>query len=187
MNLAWGDSRTNPFITNVGLVTSNGSYGENVMSAEWTHYVSYAPAYIVVNIKPIAATADNIIESKEFGVSLASINQNVFASVAGMNSGKNVDKIAALKELGFEFYAAKKINAPMVKNAAMNAECKLVKYEPLGDRFMFVGEIVEITASETDESLAYHDGKYYELGKNIRKSSEEEFVRISEVVKKHTR
>lgn len=51
----------------------------------------------------------------------------MLSSVAGGSSGKNTDKIGALKELGFKFFKAKKIDVLMVEDAAMNAECRLVK------------------------------------------------------------
>ncbi len=31
------DDRINKFVTNVGLVTSNGPHGQNIMACEWTH------------------------------------------------------------------------------------------------------------------------------------------------------
>ncbi len=34
---------------------------------------------------------------------------------------------------------------PMIQDAAMNAECRLMKQEELGDHIMFVGEVVEIS------------------------------------------
>src|SRR3989344_1725210 len=109
MDLPWGDEKTVQFITNVGLITSTGPYGDNIMAAEWTHHVSYSPGLIAVCIGLNKATLENIRATKEFGVSIAATDQNVIASVAGGSSGKNVDKIKALKELGFKFYRANKI------------------------------------------------------------------------------
>ena len=36
----------------------------------------------------------------------------------------------------------------MIRGAAMNAECKLLKQEEIGDHIMFVGEVTEISADE---------------------------------------
>ena len=46
MDLPWGDEKTTKFVTNVGLITSNGPYGYNIIAAEWTHQVSYSPSLI---------------------------------------------------------------------------------------------------------------------------------------------
>ena len=96
MNIEWGDERLQ-VVTGVGLITSNGKHGNNIMAAEWTHHVSYDPGLIAVHIGNHKATAQNISETKEFGVSIASEKQNVISSIAGGQSGKDYDKIAALK------------------------------------------------------------------------------------------
>jgi len=70
MDLAWGDEKTRQFITNVGLVTSRGPFGDNIMACEWTHHVSYSPGLVAVCIGPSKATHANIKSSKEFGSSL---------------------------------------------------------------------------------------------------------------------
>lgn len=184
MNLPWGDARSNKFVTNVGLITSFGPYGHNIMSAEWTHHISYSPGLIAVNISPNDATHANIMKTKEFGVNLCSDEQNVISSIAGGYTGKDVDKISALKELGFEFYKAKKINCVMVKYAALNAECRLVKAIELGDHTMFVGEVVGSTATEK-QPLAYHAGKYWFLEKTIQKPPQDELDKIRSVIEKH--
>lgn len=187
MDLPFNDPRTRKFVTNVGLITSDGPNGPNVMAAEWTHHISYGPSYIAVFVHPEDATAENIKKTKEFGVNLASEAQNVVASVAGGSSGHDVDKIGALKELGVEFYKAKKIKPPMIKGAAMNAECKVVKQEALGDHIMFVGEVVEISADENIQPIVYHNGRYWKIGERIQKPPEDELNRIREVVQKHAK
>ena len=57
MDIQWNDRRTRQFVTNVGLITSDGPYGADVMSAEWTHHMSYSPCLIAVNIRGHDATA----------------------------------------------------------------------------------------------------------------------------------
>ena len=50
MDLPWGDEISNKFITNVGLITSDGPFGADVMACEWTHHISYSPGLIAVCI-----------------------------------------------------------------------------------------------------------------------------------------
>src|SRR3989344_5054157 len=66
MDLPWGDPRSIQFITNVGLITSDGPNGPDIMSSEWTHHISYNPGLIAVCIRPGGATHENIRSSKEF-------------------------------------------------------------------------------------------------------------------------
>lgn len=185
MDLPWGDERTVQFVTNVGLITSTGPYGQNIMSAEWTHHVSYSPGLIAVCIGPGKATYENIRTTKEFGVNIAATDQNVIASIAGGSSGKETDKVKVLEALGYGFYKAKKIKSPMVKGAALNVECRLFKEIPLGDHTMFVGEVVEASLGSGKEPLAYHKGRYWKLTEALEKPEEEERERIRKLLEKY--
>ena len=185
MNLPWGDERTKQFVTNVGLITSNGPYGYNIMAAEWTHHVSYKPGLIAVCINPNDATHANIAKTKEFGVNLCAYDQNVISSVAGGNSGKSVNKMEALKELGFKFFKAKKINVLMVEGASVQLECKLVKTLKLGDHTTFVGEVIEAYLLSGKAPIVYYNQKYWKIGDNIPKPAPEEIERINSVIEKH--
>src|SRR3990172_4728688 len=168
MDLALDDERTGKFVTNVGLITSDGPYGSNIMAAEWTHHVSYAPSLIATCIRPRDATYANVMETKEFGVNLCAFDQSVISSISGGKTGKVVDKIKVLKELGIEFHPAQNINVLMVKGAAMSAECKLFKTIELGDHTMFVGEVVHISITGK-KPLVYHDGEYWILCESLQK------------------
>ena len=178
--ISYGTDAASKFVTNVGLITSAGPHGDNIMAAEWTNHVSYSPSLLSVHVGKGKATEGNIKASGEFGVSLAAADQNVVSSVAGRFTGKEVDKIAVLKALGFGFYKAKKIKVLMVEGAALNIECKVVKVVELGDHTMFVGEAIEATASEK-EPLLYHGGKYFEVGKRIEKPTKDYLEKIDEL------
>ncbi len=185
MDLPWNDERSNKFITNVGLITTNGPYGADVMACEWTHHVSYRPGLIAVCIGPNKATHENIKQTKEFGVNLCSTDQSIMSSVAGGYTASRYNKINALKELGFEFYEAKKIKATMIKGAAVNIECILSNAIPLGDHTTFVGEVMEASNNPDKVPLAYYGGKYFILNTNVVKPSQEERERMRKVIEKH--
>lgn len=184
MDLDYGSKEASKFVTNVGLITSNGKHGNNIMAVEWTHHISYSPGLIAIHISEDCATYENIKESKEFGINICSTGQGVMSSVSGNYSGKSFDKIKALEELGFSFYKAKKINALMVENASMNAECKLVKEIELGDHLMLVGEAIETKTTESIP-LALHNGRYWVLDKTLPKRTDEERTKIRNTVEKH--
>lgn len=185
MNLPWGDERTKQFVTNVGLITSNGPHGNNIMACEWTHHISYEPGLIAVCINPNDATHDNIVKTKEFGVNLCAYDQNVISSVSGGSSGKNIDKIEALKELGFKFLKGKRTDVLMVEGASLQLECKLAKKIKLGSHTMFVGEVIESYPVTGKQPLVYHNQKYWRLGENIPRPQQEETERIQGIVEKH--
>ena len=183
MNIPWASAGAFKFVTNVGLITSDGPHGPNIMSAEWTHQVSYNPGLIAVCLGPNKATTENIQKAKKFGVNIAAVDQNVIASVSGGSTGKEVNKISALKELGFTFYTGKN-GLLLVEGAALNAECKLFQEIPLGDHSMFVGEVTELNITKK-EPLAYHQGKYWKLTETIPKPSDKERERMMKIVEKY--
>lgn len=184
MDLPWSDPRTSIFVTNVGLITSDGPIGPNIMAAEWTHQISYTPGLIAIFIRSNHATAENIVAQGEFGVNLASSSQNVIASIAGNDTGYEVDKIKVLENLGVTFYQAKKIKTIMLKGAALNAECKLIKQIVLGDHNMFVGEILEVSEG-SEIPLVYYRRKYWKLEKNIPKPEKIALKKIDQLIQKY--
>ncbi len=187
MDLPWGDEKTIQFVTNVGLITTSGPHGDNVMAAEWTHHVSYSPGLIAVCVGLGKATAENIEATGFFGVNIAADDQNVFASIAGGSSGKDVNKVAALKDLGYKFYSAEKINTLMVDGAVLNLECKLVNKVVLGDHIMFVGEIQKASMNKDKKPLVYHGLKFWKITEAIQKPDDKELERIKMAVEKHTK
>jgi hypothetical protein len=101
MDLPWGDPRSNKFATSIGLITSNGPRDHDILACEWTHHLSYRPGLIAVSLGPTKATVENIRSSREFGINLCATDQTIAASVAGGYSGRDYDKINALKDLDF--------------------------------------------------------------------------------------
>lgn len=185
MNLPWGDERSNVFLTNVGIVTSDGPNGPNVMSVEWTHHISHEPGLIAICIGPKTATAENINATKEFAINFAATDQNVLCSITGKSSGHDVDKVKVLEELGVKFIPAKTIKALLIQGAAMHAECKLSKVVECGDHSMFIGEVIEASVNKDKEPLIYHKGKYWKVGAKIEKPSKDELDGVQKLVEKY--
>jgi flavin reductase (DIM6/NTAB) family NADH-FMN oxidoreductase RutF len=192
MDLGWGNPKASKFVTNVGLITSNGPNGQNIMAAEWTYYVSYSPALISVHIgggnSPSGkATTENIKASKEFGVNIASQEQNVFSSIAGGSSGREIDKVGMLKEMGAQFYNGKKIKAPMLSGCCTNAECKVIEIKEVGDHIMLIGEVVEIESDLAKLPLVYSGNKYWKLGEHIGKPEQSVLDKIEALKLKYAK
>ena len=166
------DTHNKPFVTNVGLITSNGSFGYDIMACEWTNMISYDPGLILLAIRKHKATFANILETKEFGVCITAFDQNVVSSVAGDSSGRAVDKIKLLEEIGVKFYKAKDIDVYMVEGTSLNVECKLVKHIDIGDHPLLIGEVISAQTSDK-EPIIYHQGKYWRVGEKIEKPPQE--------------
>ena len=184
MDLPWGDPRSNKFATSIGLITSNGPHGPDIMACEWTHHLSYRPGLIAVSLGPTKATVENIKLSKEFGINLCATDQTIIASVAGGYTGRDYNKINALKELGFQFYQGEKINVLMVRGASLNAECKLFNEVTFGDHIMLIGTVLNAIHNPEKESLIYNNGKYWSL-QSIAKPSQEKRQSVKDILDKH--
>lgn len=172
------------FITNVGLITSNGPIGHNIMACEWTHQISYSPGKIAVCIKKTNnETVQNIRSSKVFGVNLCAFDQALIPLVAGLNKGTEVDKISALRDLGFLFHPAKHIDVLLVSGASLNAELHLVEELDVGSHTMFIGEVVDVLTNEK-ESLAYG---YHKMGSVIPIPffSDEKMQEVKKIIEKN--
>lgn len=148
------------FATTVGLITTKGSKGRNVMAAEWTMHISYEPMLIAVFVHD-SPTYWNIQETQVFGVNIASDDQAELVNIAGGYSGTEIDKLGIPNI--FKTYDAKHIDVPMIKGCALNAECKVTMIEKIGDHIMVVGEAVSATFDEKKFPLIYTRGNYRKL------------------------
>ncbi|MEP0826186.1 MAG: flavin reductase family protein, partial [Nitrososphaera sp.] len=148
------------FATTVGLITTKGSKGRNVMAAEWTMHISYEPMLIAVFVHD-SPTYWNIQETQVFGVNIASDDQAELVNIAGAYSAREIDKLSIPGI--FETYDARHIDVPMIKGCVLNAECKVTMIEKIGDHIMVVGEAVSATFDEEKLPLIYTRGSYRKL------------------------
>lgn len=187
MDLAFGTPESTSFVTNIGLITSDGPIGPNITTIEWTHHISYKPGLIAICVDVGDATEENIMATKEFGVNLAADDQNVLASLSGNTKGRQIDKIGFLRELGFTFIPARSIKALLVEGACLQLECKLVQQLLPGNRTVFIGEVLAANAFPEKSPLIYHRRKFWKFGEQIPKPGAEELEKQKALIEKHRR
>jgi flavin reductase (DIM6/NTAB) family NADH-FMN oxidoreductase RutF len=167
------------FATTVALVTTSGRrYGSNVMAAEWTMQVSYDPMIIAVFLHR-SPTYWNIVESKSFGVNIASEEQAELVNIAGGYSGTEIQKFAIPGT--FDTYPGKMIKVPMIRKCALNAECKVTKIQKVGDHVMVLGKVLAAKFDDSKLPLIYTRANYRRVSRskipsgrrNVRISSEQ--------------
>jgi len=192
MDLPEGSEFRGQFVTNVGLITTRGKKGDNIMTAAWTDIHSYSPWILSVSIGEEKISQKNVIENGEFGISIAADDQNVISSIAGASHGEQVNKISVLKELGYEFFRGKKAKVLLVKGATLNVECKLIKKVKTGDMATLeiqydakISEIEEIssrTKEDTNTSILYKE-RDLESTKSIIKVSKRDLTELENSIK----
>ncbi|MGI0065500.1 MAG: flavin reductase family protein [Nitrosotalea sp.] len=153
------------------MITSRGTKGPNIMAAEWVIQISYSPILIAIFIHNGSQTIKNIEKTKEFGVNVASKDQTTEVNVAGGYSGTEIDKLK-IKNV-FETIKPQKIKTPMILGCTINAECKLVRMEKIGDHVMLVGKVVHIKHDDTKSPLMYHKGRYFALDSTVEPDRKE--------------
>lgn len=135
-----------------------GTYDEdgnaNVMNIAWGGQCG--PKHIAINIglpEVEKKTLKNIKVKKEFTVSYATKDTMEISDYFGLFSGNVVDKIA---EAEVNVEKAENVDAPIIAEYPLTAECKLVEMNEndLGEMHI-IGEIVNISA---DESILDNDG-----------------------------
>ncbi|HEY3095067.1 MAG TPA: flavin reductase family protein [Nitrososphaera sp.] len=151
------------FATTVGLITTKGKNGQNVMAAEWTMHTSYDPMLIAVFVHE-SPTYWNIDETKVFGINIASDDQADLVNIAGGYSGTEIDKLAIPHT--FKTYRAKHIDIPMIRRCVLNAECRVTAIQKIGDHIMVVGEAVSAQFDEKKFPLIYTRGNYWKLSRS---------------------
>ena len=122
----------------------------NAMNVAWggIHYDDQIAMCISAGHK----TTANILASKAFTVSMATVDMLTPCDYVGVASGNKVaDKFA---KAGFTALKSEFVNAPLIKELPMALECNLISYDP--ESCTLIGQIVNVSA---DESILGEDGK----------------------------
>ncbi len=109
------------------------------MIASMTTKCSNTPPMMAVAISNEGHTHKLIRESKEFVIAVPNKGLEKEIEFFGSTSGKEVDKF---KETKLATVPAQCIKTPLIRDATVNFECKLVGEMPVGDHILFVGEVL---------------------------------------------
>ena len=97
-------------------------------------------------------TVKNLLITKAFTVSMATVEQMVACDYVGIVSGnREPDKFV---KAGFHATKSEFVNAPLIDELPMAVECELISYDP--ETCHLVGRIVNVSA---DESILDEKGK----------------------------
>ena len=117
----------------------------NIMTAAWGGICCSTPPCVAVSLRKATYTYGNIVQQGGFTINIPSEDFAVQADYFGMVSGKKADKFA---ETGLTPIRSTLVNAPYIKEFPLVLECKLVHQIELGLHTQFVGEILDVKASE---------------------------------------
>lgn len=136
----------------------------NACPQAWTMYAGDGGGYYVIfSLLKRAHTYKNILRGKEFVVNFPSSDEFRKCMDTIKNNELDVDEITAS---GLTVEAAKKVNAPRIKECFLNMECKLGWHKPLHSGSLwhvFAGEVVHV-AIDSGRSKFNRNGRYGDNG-----------------------
>ena len=150
----------------------------NIITVAWTGIINTDPAIVYISVRPTRFSYDIIKKSKEFVINLTDENLVYAVDWCGVKTGKNLDKF---KEMKLTKERAEFIKCPMIREASVSIECKVIEIKELGSHHMFIAKVLAIHADNKfiDKNgafdiskcnlVAYANGGYYSLGKKYGK------------------
>lgn len=115
----------------------------NYVTIAWFTMVHPKPPYVLVAMNKVHYTNAGVKENGTFSVNIPSSEMAEKTDYCGLVSGRKYDK----SDL-FETFYGKLKTAPMVKECAFSAECRLVQTVDLPMEELFIGEIVAAYSEE---------------------------------------
>ena len=124
----------------------------NAMNAAWGGI--FTDEHLGICISEGHKTTKNILSTRAFTVSMATVEQIAACDYVGIVSGnREADKFA---KAGFTALRSEVVNAPIIEQLPMTLECELVSYDEESNHL--VGRIVNVSADErilTDGKIDY--------------------------------
>lgn len=124
----------------VAIITARWNGKQNVMAAGWHSVISMEPPIYGVAIAQERYTHHLVKESGIFGVQFLPAECTEWIQQAGVWSGQEMDKYAAI---GLPFDQALRIDVPLLTDAYIAYECRVLDVQSYGDHDWFVGAIVQ--------------------------------------------
>ena len=158
------------------LVSSGTMKKSNILTVAWTGIINTNPAIVYVSIRPERYSYNLIKESKEFVINLTNEDLVFETDWCGVKSGRDFDKF---KEMKLTKQKGKFVKCPLIKEAPVSIECRVIEEKQYGSHVCFIAEVLSIDASNKycDKNgafdiskcnlIAYANGGYYSLGKKL--------------------
>ena len=116
----------------------------NFMTVAYCSIIESKPVMIMVSSAKSHYTNDGIKENNSFSVNVPSADMTAATDYVGIYSGKKIDKSKV-----FDVFYGELKTAPMISEAPINHECKLIKTVDLSiNHDIFIGEVIQTYIKE---------------------------------------
>jgi flavin reductase (DIM6/NTAB) family NADH-FMN oxidoreductase RutF len=124
----------------VAMVTSRWNGRQNVMAAGWHSHISIEPPIYGVAVGKERFTHSLIQGSGVFAAHFLPAEKSHWIQQVGVASGHDMDKFAAL---GIEYQDGLTADVPILSDAYVAFECRVIDAQSYGDHDWFVGAITQ--------------------------------------------
>lgn len=131
----------------LAIATYNEDGSVNVMTAAWGGICQETPAGICIDLDKAHKTTANILRTKAFTVSFATVDTIAATDYFGIVSGNKEPK--KFEKSGLSARKSEFVDAPIVEEYKVALECRLFETNELPNDMRIVGEIVNVCADES--------------------------------------
>ena len=158
------------------LISSGTMEESNLCTVAWTGIINTDPAMCYISLRETRYSYELIKKYKEFVINLTNERLAYATDWCGVRSGRNFDKF---KEMKLTKEPGKFVKCPLVGEAPVSIECKVVGMKKLGSHTMIMAKVLSIDADDKYidkkgafdiskcDLIAYANGGYYALGKKL--------------------
>ncbi len=160
------------------MVSCGNMEKSNIITVAWTGILNTNPAMCYISVRPERYSYNLIKESGEFVINLTTSDLTYATDWCGVKTGLKVDKF---KSMNLTKEKSTYVSCPSIKESPVSIECKVKEIKDLGSHHMFIADVLSIDADEKYidstgafditkcDLIAYANGKYFELGEQVRK------------------
>lgn len=134
------------------ITTVNSLKVVNAAPMDFTSPVSFDPPMMMICLKPMIRTYQNIEEKKEFVINILS---RQYADEVLRCATRYPNGINKLEQVGLNTFSSVIVKPPRIKEAKIWIECKYVDEKSVGDHVAVFGQVLVVEAK--DEVI--HDGE----------------------------
>lgn len=130
----------------IALITAKSGDVQNVMTCGWHSYLSANPPIYGIAVGKERFTYDLIKNSGSFAVNFVPAEFIDYIEAAGKLTGADGDK---LERIGMKWKEGETVTSPILEDAYVAYECKVIDIRPYGDHDWIVGNITKFHRDET--------------------------------------
>lgn len=149
----------------------------NIITIAWTGTLCTDPPLCYISVRPERHSHAILSRTREFVINLTTGRLAFATDWCGVRSGRDHRKF---EEMQLTPGPAASVGAPIIVEAPINIECRVIEIRPLGSHDLFLAEVTNVKADRQylDERtgafdlgraglLAYAHGQYFTLGKPV--------------------